>query len=318
MATIKYYHNLDTKTLSSALKFSQVRVDKYCKPEQFVSKFVPVVEYFSSILTTSDSEFSNSLTFKLDIELMQLKNRLSYSYMINSLVHETDVVCDFGSHHGIIGHSLAQLTKNRVYMVECSLNSWHISQQLFNDIPFDLCPNSFANVFPLYGAVSTSNGIHEFWESTSKSVSNSLTKGLVRNPQNSSIVPVYHYKDILLWSNASFLKMNIEGEDIKIIKDIIDANPRNRPPLPRIIVLEINLNEKVNDLLEKLISKFKSVYITAFPKTNEPYLFMSAVDYLKNPKIPAEHVVLSSESPEYIEACLTQGKNQFITQWNFN
>ena len=318
MAKIKYHHNLDEKVLRSALTFSQNRVEKFCKPEQFVSRFVPVIEYFSSILTTPDSDFSNCLSFKLDIELMQLKNRLSYSYMINSLVHESDIVCDFGSHHGIIGHSLAQLTKNRVYMVECSLNSWHISQQLFNDIPSSLCPYSFGNVFPLYGAVSTSNGIHEFWESTSKSVSNSLNKDLVRNPQNSSVVPVYHYKDILLWSNASFLKMNIEGEDIKIIEDIINTNPRDRAPLPRVIVLEINLNDKINDLLKRLISEFKSIYITAFPKTNQPYLFMRAEDYLNNPMIPAEHLVLSSESPEYIESCLTNGKNKFMSQWNFN
>ena len=315
MPTIKYCHSIDDNSMRSVLNFCQDNVEKFCKPEKFVSRFVPVIEYFNSILTTSDIDLSSCISIKVDIALTQLKNRLSYSYMINSLVHETDIVCDFGSHHGIIGHSLAKLTKNSVYMVECSLDAWYISQQLFSQVPSHLCDNKFKNVFYLYGAVSTSSGIHEFWESNSKSVSNSLTKGLVRDPSKSSLVPVYDYRDILLLTNASFLKMNIEGEDIKIIQDIIGTSPRCRVSLPRVIVLEVNLNEGILNLLEKLVSEFNTVYVTAFPTTSDPYLFMHANDYIKNPRIPAQHLILSSESSEYIERCLIGGQDKFKRQW---
>ena len=318
MARISYRHFLDAQTLHESFLFSQQRVLGLVSAEKRVHRAVPVFEYFNALLFTSKTELASEIVLDLKIDLRQVKNRLSYIFMLASLVHKYDTVLDLGSHHGMVGASLARLTERSVYMVECSLSAWKLSQDLFSDITLECRHRDLCNCFYLYGAVSATMDIKMFWESNDKSVSNSLNKSLAINPSSSYNVPVYSYQELLRLSSATFLKMNIEGEDLKILGDMLDTSPSAMANLPRIIVLEVNLVESVALMLSRLTERFNSAFVISFPQTSQPYLFQEVSEHLNCPGFKPEHLVLSSESKDYIRTCLENGLLQFNRQWSFS
>ena len=319
----RLYTNYSQTQLNQIIKNATLHVLNIVPYEKKVVKTTPLLQFLDCIIKDSDTR-NSFWEFETNT---QAYRRLLPNYILSSLVDKKDQILDIGSHHGMVGNFLSNHS-SKVLMMDCSLKAWDISKKLSD---FKLPKNKlFDNCIYLYGGIGEKTGIQKFTESKVKSVSNSLYKERVSgasgwisklfpNKINSYNVPIYPFNDIQKLFKPNLIKIDAEGEDIKILSQIL-AN--NKKDLPHTIYLECKGNKELDPILEKYNHPYESILSIYYDvsktkemiKMNEKEIFNNIISKSENAQ---NHFIISQKPKNILINSLEKSIGCFIKKWNF-
>lgn len=309
--------------LCNAAQFASKTIRSFVPIENKVCYYTPILEYFAILLgefNISENERRSCIEFSA-FNFLQVRSRLAYSYLVASLVDRFDVVHDYGSYHGMVGHLCSQKTTSKVLMLDCDHSSWLISRKLHNSwltSPFSGKDLS-SNIFHMCGAVSTNFKVSQFWRNLEKSVGSSLHKELVSTPGQPFDVPVYSYLDIFNLFPPDVVKMNVEGEDTLILLDYLKSIMNSPNVFPRSFIIEVAMTDSLVELLSYINSYFNSAYLIEFTQSlsDPPFDFQDTLEFIRKPSLKPHHLLISMEPSSLVLKRLSDASAIFKSHWSF-
>ena len=295
-------------------------ISKILTAEKKENLIIPKFEYYAALTAgLKKGELKESRTrFKTESS-RSMRSRLTYMYIVGSLLNRNDNFCDLGSHVGMIGHFCAQYTSGNVVMYECNLDKWQESRRLGRNNEGKAIANRFQNCHYEYSAVSTSSGITKFFVNKEKTVGSSINRHLAGKVVEEREVPMTSVTEILTLHKPNVIKINVEGEDVKIVDCIINEIKTKRIKYPRTIIFEITWTKDVEMIIERCIETFRSTILIEMnqPVGQKQMKAQVGESYLQDPVIKPHHMIVSFEEEKDIVRRLNSGITQMNDRWDF-
>lgn len=174
---------------------------------------------------------------------------LEYEWVFENLQLENEAVYDIGSHHGHYALVLAAARPRKLVCVDAVESNCDVTR-------VNLALNGYTSAKVLHRAISTRDGEVEF---TAESNGRVVERGVYRVP--SSRLPT-------IAADATVIKLDIEGEEFKVLPDQIDQLPGVHT-----WIIEIHpwKTRNPHELLPLLLERFDVQWLNRATMRVEPY-----------------------------------------------
>ena len=301
-------------------KISSNITNKKLTKDKEESRIIPTFEYYA-ILTAAVKvkDMQENRTVLKTESSRSMRSRLTYMYIVGSLLNEDDDFCDLGAHVGMIGHFCAQYTTGKVVMYECNLDKWDESRRLGRNNGNKDISKVFNNCHYEYSAVSIKSGKTSFFINKEKSVGSSINRHLAGRDVEKREVPMTSIEEVLTLHNPNVIKMNVEGEDAKIIETIMEKEEMKGVKKPRTIIFEITWTDGIEEIIKKCIDFFESTLLIELNQPTGQTQMKAQIGkkYLERPAIKPHHIIVSFEQEATIIERISKAISEMNKRWEF-